>query len=339
MENSLLKSFYNFFNSFANSLTLEQLSQFHFMRPWWLLSIVALYWFYRSLVEKDDVTLQWQGHMSKKMISHLTLNQQTKRRLTPKKLFIVFAVIGTLVMAGPTWTKKESPFFVDESVLVIALDVSNTMQNADIQPSRLLRAKQKIVELLNKRGDAKTALVVFAGSAHIAMPITKDKEMIRHFLDVLDTSLLPVPESLPQAMISPATELLLQAETSSTLLVLTDSTNQETIAGFQAFFTNQPHQMLVWAIGENPDSGLASSTGLDDNQLNLLSQLASVGHGEMIPFTHDSSDVGQVNNAIENNLFATNDKAQPWNDAGYFFLFLLIPLQALWFRRGWTLQW
>jgi Ca-activated chloride channel family protein len=335
LEGTFLKGI----SSFFGSLTIAQLSQFHFMRPWWLLSLLPLYIFYRSLVEKDDVVHQWREHMSAKVIQHLTLNQQKTRQFTPKKLFAAFAVISTLVMAGPTWTKKASPFFVDESVLVIALDVSKSMQTTDIQPSRLLRAKQKIIELLALRGDAKTALVVYAGSAHIAMPITQDKEMIRHFLDVLDTSLLPVPESLPQSVIKPATQLLLQAHTASTLLLLTDSTNPQTIDGFNDFYSKQAHQMVVWAIGENPDSGLTSSTGLADTQLNLLSKLAESGHGEMIPFTHNSDDVHAVNNSIENNLFAVNDKAQPWHDAGYLLLFLLIPLQALWFRRGWTLQW
>ena len=325
--------------SLFQGLNLSQLDQFHFMRPWWLLSLVPLFLFYRTMVEKDDVLQQWRGHMSPKVIEHLTLKDQQSRRFTPKKIFAVFAIISTLVMAGPSWTKKASPFFVDESVLVIALDVSESMKTADIQPSRLLRAKQKIIELLEVRGDAKTALVVYAGSAHIAMPITQDREMIRHFLDVLDTNLLPVPQSLPQSAIKPTTSLLSQAKTASTLLILTDNTNAQTIDGFKTFFTQQSHQLVVWAIGENPDSGLNSATGLADSQLSLLSQLASSGNGKMVPFTHNSDDISKVNNAIENNMFAVNDKAQPWHDAGYLLLFLLIPLQGLWFRKGWTLQW
>lgn len=329
----------NLFSSLSSAQLMTQVSQFHFMRPWWLLSLIPLYIFYRSLVEKDDVIQQWRGHMSAKIISQLTLNQQQHRKFTPKNLFAVFSIIATLIMAGPTWSKKASPFFVDESVLVIALDVSETMKTADIQPSRLLRAKQKIIELLEMRGDAKTALVVYAGSAHTAMPITQDREMIRHFLDVLDTGLLPVPESFPQSAIKPTISLLSQAKTASTLLLLTDSTNQQTIEGYKAFFAKQTHQMIVWAIGENPDSGLSSSVGLSNVQLNSLTQLAKGGHGEMVPFTHNSDDVATVNSAIENNLFAVNDKAQPWHDEGYLLLFLLIPLQALWFRKGWTLQW
>ena len=322
-----------------DSLSLTQLSDFHFLRPWWLLSILPLYYFYRSMVAKDDVLSQWRDHMSSKVIDHLALRQQQARKVTPKNLFAVFAIIATLVMAGPSWTKKAAPFFVDEAVLVIALDVSDSMQTDDIQPSRLLRAKQKINELLELRGDAKTALVVYAGSAHIAMPITQDREMIRHFLDVLDTDLLPMSESVPQSVIKPSKLLLSQAKSPSTVLILTDKTNSETIRGFKTFFEKQKHQLVIWAIGENPDSGLTSSVGLSEEQLNQLSELASVGNGEMVSFTHKSEDVTRVIDSIENNMFAVNDKSQPWYDEGYLLLFLLIPLQVLWFRRGWTMQW
>ena len=323
----------------SQSLNLAQLVNFHFLRPWWLLAIVPLFIFYRSLVEKDDVLKQWRGHMSDKVIEHLALRQQQSRKFTPKNFFVAFAIIGTLVMAGPSWTKKASPFFVDESVLVIALDVSASMQSDDIQPSRLMRAKQKITQLLDLRGDAKTALVVYAGSAHIAMPITQDREMIHHFLDVLDTNILPVPESSPQSVLKPVKQLLMQAQTASTVLLLTDKTNAETINAFKVLLDKQHDQLLVWAIGENPNSGLASATGLSSDTLAQLSHLAAVGHGELITFTHNSDDVSEVNQAIDNNMFAVNDKAQPWYDQGYPLLFLLIPLQALWFRRGWTLQW
>lgn len=331
-------------STFIDGLTLShfslaQLSNFHFLRPWWLLAIVPLFLFYRSLVEKDDVLKQWRGHMSDKVIEHLALRQQQSRKFTPKHFFAAFAIIGTLVMAGPSWTKKASPFFVDESVLVIALDVSNSMKSDDIQPSRLMRAKQKITQLLELRGDAKTALIVYAGSAHIAMPITQDRTMIHHFLDVLDTDLLPVAQSRPESVVKPAQALLEQVNTASSLLLLTDKTNKLAINDFKKLFAKQQNQLLVWAIGENPDSGLDSATGLSSDILAQLDTLAKVGHGELIAFTHNSTDVERVNQAIKSNMFAVNDKAQPWFDQGYPLLFLLIPLQVLWFRRGWTLQW
>lgn len=318
---------------------MENLSNFHFLRPWWLLAIVPLFIFYRTMASQDEPLKQWRGVMSEKMINHLSSADQKPQKVTPKSLFLVFVIISTLVMAGPSWKKTVSPFFVDQSVLVIALDVSDSMHNDDIQPSRLLRAKQKISALLELRGDAKTALVVYAGSAHIAMPVTKDREMILHFLDVLDTQLLPLTESKPESVVTPSMSLLTQTTTPSTLLLLTDKTNDQAIAEFQQKFKGLPHQLVVWAMGENPNSGLTTSVGLAEQTLEQLSGLAETGNGQMIAFTHNDDDINDVNGAIKNNLLASDDKAMPWYDEGYILLFLLIPLQGLWFRRGWTLQW
>mgnify|MGYP000703897864 CR=1 FL=1 len=102
---------------------------------------------------------------------------------------------------------------------------------------------------------------------------------------------------------------------------------------------DQPHKLLVWAMGENPDSGLASAAGISTQNLALLDRLASENNGDLVLFTHNEDDIDRVKQAIENNLQAADDDAQPWRDQGYVLLFLLLPLQALWFRKGWTMQW
>ncbi|CDT83049.1 Transporter [Vibrio coralliirubri] len=322
-----------------NTLLGGDITQFHFMRPLWLFALVPFVLFYRALVQQDDLVAQWQPVMSKNMVEHLSFNQNRARMVSPNRLFLVFAVLATLIMAGPTWQQQPSPFFEDNSELVIALDVSDSMNKTDIQPSRLERAKQKINQLVEMRGDAKTGLVIYGGSAHVAMPVTKDKELTRYFLDVLDGSLLPDNESKPASVLKPTLELISQAKAPSTVLILTDKTNDQAIEEFTKAFEQQQHQVIVWAMGENPQSGGNGTAGLTETQLASLSQLAQAGHGNMVSFTHDASDVDAVYQGIQNNLFAVNDNALPWLDAGYWLLFLLLPIQLMWFRKGWTLQW
>lgn len=322
-----------------STLISGDLTQFHFMRPLWLLTLIPFGLFYKTLVKQDDLVVQWQSVMSKNMVEHLSLNQAHGRIISPNRLFLVFTILASIIMAGPTWQQQASPFFEDNSELVIALDVSESMNKTDIQPSRLERAKQKINQLIELRGDAKTGLIVYGGSAHVAMPVTKDKELTRYFLDVLDGSLLPDNESKPESVLKPVEKLLSQVKAPSTVLMLTDKTNEAAIDKLTKAFEQQNHQVIVWAIGENASSGGNGEIGLSESQLNTLSLLAKAGHGKMIPFTHDSSDVELVYKQIKNNLFAVNDSALPWLDAGYWLLFLLLPILLMWFRRGWTLQW
>ena len=242
-------------------------------------------------------------------------------------------------MAGPSWTRQATPFFVDDSALIIVVDASESMQSSDLKPSRLLRAKQKVHELLDKRGDAKTALIVYAGSGHVAMPITQDQALIRHFLDVLNTDLLPEPEAKPSAALGPIKSLLDQLKAPSSVVLLTDQTNSQAVSAFKDYWEKSEHTLLVWAIGENPSSGLDSSTGLSSQQLDLLEKLADSGKGRMIPFSHNSDDVRSVMRGINNQIMSVNDKSQPWRDAGYLLLVPLFILQLLWFRKGWVLKW
>lgn len=58
--------------------------------------------------------------------------------------------------------------------VVIALDVSNSMLAADLQPSRLERAKQFIGKLMNTMPNDRIGLVLFAGRAYLQMPLTTD---------------------------------------------------------------------------------------------------------------------------------------------------------------------
>ena len=76
----------------------------------------------------------------------------------------------------------------DESInrkgidVVIALDVSKSMLAQDLQPSRLDRAKQLIINLMNEMPNDRIGLVLFAGKAYLQMPLTTDHNAARLFV-------------------------------------------------------------------------------------------------------------------------------------------------------------
>ncbi len=89
--------------------------------------------------------------------------------------------LAILICTGPTWSREPSPFGEDQGALLILLDNSDSMLEEDIAPNRLARAKQKINDLLATRGGGRSGLVVFAGSAHTAMPLTRDTAVFAPF--------------------------------------------------------------------------------------------------------------------------------------------------------------
>jgi Ca-activated chloride channel family protein len=216
------------------------------------------------------------------------------------------------------------------------------MQQSDVQPSRLLRAKQKIIQLLKLRGDSKTALVAYAGSSHVVMPISNDQQMIRHFLDSLSHKIMPVQGKIPESVL-PITEALLSSfSVPGTLLMIGDGASIETSAEFGRYFQKDGslsrHQLLVWGIGQK-ESQLTVGSSIIPMQYEQLNTLAKQSNGRFIPMTFDQQDVTQVERYIEYNLVIVDDKARPWLDSGYPLTFFIAILFLFWFRKGWTLQW
>lgn len=337
------------------SMFFDSLQYFHFLRPYWLVVFIAIFYIIKAFSMRDDSLSQWRNVMSTQVLSSLTVNGNNTHWLSPQKMTLVLAVPLCIVLMGPTWQQQPSPFTENNAPLIIALDVSKTMEQGDVQPSRLLRAKQKIIELLEVRGDSKTALIAYAGSAHVVMPITNDREMIRHFLDVLNEKIMPVSGKLPEKIIPLTDTLLSTSKVPGTLLLIGDGATNNTVKLFKEFFAEKSAQLIVWGMGkEASSSALAAPNDIELNdleqnddlpvsiiplQLEQLKSLANESLGRLVLMTNDDSDITRVNHYIKHNLVILDDNATPWYDAGYPMVFVMALIFLFWFRRGWTLQW
>lgn len=75
--------------------------------------------------------------------------------------------------------------------LLIALDLSRSMNVEDIRPSRLEKAKFEISRLIQQSEGNRIGLLVFTGEAFLQSPLTLDHSALRMFLDVSDTRQMP----------------------------------------------------------------------------------------------------------------------------------------------------
>jgi Ca-activated chloride channel family protein len=324
------------------SMIFANLQHFHFLRPYWLLAFAVTFYIIRAFSLRDDSLAQWRSLMSTQMLAHLTVSGNNNNWLSPQKMSLILSIPLCIVLMGPTWQQQDSPFSENNAPLIIALDVSKTMEQGDVQPSRLLRAKQKIIELLELRGDSKTALIAFAGSAHVVMPITNDREMIRHFLDALDEKVMPVSGKLPENIIPLVDNLLSTTKIPGTVLLVGDGATSNTVSEFKDFFESKSVQLLVWAIGQSEQletDNAESAVDIIPLQLEQLKALTKNTNGRLITMTNDNSDVSRVNNYIKHNIVIVDDNSRPWQDSGYPFVFIVAGIFLFWFRKGWTLQW
>ena len=316
---------------FDSQLWQQIISQFHFVRPLWLLAIIPL---------ATVAYLRWKQESSAAM--HLAIPEHLRKALTigdigwkkqlPLKLLTVSMFLAIIVCAGPTWTKEPSPFGEDKASLLVILDSSQSMLQKDLAPSRLERSKQKIRDLVTLRQGGKTGLVVFSGSAHIAMPLTKDNSVFAPFLAAIQPDIMPVEGKQAETALALIGDQL-GNEQAGTVLLITDGANPGTIAAYEQYFEESSHQLLVLAAG---NSNAVSDSPMD---LSSLKTLASKTSGRLVEVTIDNQDIQSLDRSIERHMQLNNESAMPWKDMGYFLLFPMAVLMLFWFRKGWLVQW
>lgn len=77
--------------------------------------------------------------------------------------------------------------------VVLAVDVSRSMNVRDVRPSRLRRALRLAETVSWEAEGVRLALVVFAGDAYVALPLTQDRDALVTYLRALDSEVISRP--------------------------------------------------------------------------------------------------------------------------------------------------
>jgi Ca-activated chloride channel family protein len=118
----------------------------------------------------------------KRLVKELTVNFSS--RLFNFKFVLLLLALAAGAAAAMNLRKAGATDGVNRKGIdvVIALDVSNSMLAADLQPNRMERAKQFINKLVNAMPDDRIGLVLFAGKAYLQMPLTTDHNAAQLFV-------------------------------------------------------------------------------------------------------------------------------------------------------------
>jgi Ca-activated chloride channel family protein len=324
---------------------LQQLAHFHLLRPWWLLAFFPLFWIFRYLWAARNPVGRWRNVIAPHLLKVMLVRHGRASWFNPVTLSMLVMAMSIVALAGPTWKQQPSPFTEDIAALVIALDVSSSMQQHDVQPSRLERAKQKVQDLLALRPGGRVGLIVYAGSAHSVIPLTNDADVVNNFLSAIVTDMMPRKGKFPEKALTIAEQMLKDSPVPGTILLIGDGVSPNTGAAFNDYFSARQNQLLVLGVGTDSlaDAGAEAEVVADETFLPLettaLKKLASNNGGYYQSLTLDKDDVKSLNRRIDNYLVIVDDGSRPWVDAGYYLLFPMALLTLLWFRKGWTLHW
>lgn len=112
-------------------------------------------------------------------------------KLTWKSTLWLLAFTSLVIgIANPQMGSRIEKIKHKGSDIVIAIDVSRSMNATDIAPSRLERTKQVVKNLMEALPEERYGIVIFAGQAYIQMPITTDIAGAKLYIDNLSTDML-----------------------------------------------------------------------------------------------------------------------------------------------------
>ena len=324
-------------------------SEFHFIRPTWLLAILPYLVIVVLMLRNKLSRGNWSAVCDAELLPYLLQEKavQNSRWLLTTGAIAAFLVI--VALAGPSWQRVPSPVFRNDSALVVALNLSHSMDAEDIKPSRLIRARYKIADILKRRKDGQTALLVYSGAAFTVTPLTDDTETINSQLTALTTDIMPSEGNDTELVLKKAVDLFKQAGLQKgQILLITDSVDADKTKPAVTALENYSLSILGVGTAEGAPIALAQGGFLKDEhgsivipKLNAsdLAKLAQQGHGIYQSISADDSDILALLSALEQPVQQQGKENKnllldQWEDQGPWLLLLVLPLAALNFRKG-----
>ncbi|BAN48435.1 VWA domain-containing protein [Metapseudomonas resinovorans] len=328
------------------------LSAFHFLRPLWLLLIppgvlLPLLW-----LRRHDLKRQLDGIIAPHLVDHLVITPEDESRLRPVHLLGALLVLGGLAAAGPTWEQDTPAFLDNRAPLILAVDLSPSMDADDVPPTRLEATKHKLHDLIQRRAGARTALIAYAGGAHLVLPATEDPALLDTFVQALATDLMVQPGKDVLGAVEQARKLLDAERTPGTLVLLTDGADASQFDAIGKRLAGSDLQVLVLAVGSQ-DGGLVRDTqgkpriSADGRPVEGrfdaegLKRLAAAADAPLGSLTLDDDDLDWIELHAQRHFQAVQGDGEEvhWKDAGYWLCWPLALIALFCLRRGWRVHW
>ena len=300
------------------------LSSFHFIRPGWLLLIplvIGLWWLWRR---RSDPLHGWRAQMDPALLDALSVGRKSARR-GPARWLLVGWLLAVVAVAGPTWRPEPSPFADDATPLMILLKADISMDRPDPAPSRMERASLKIADLAVARKGQLLGLIVYAGSAHLVLPPTRDTAVVAQMAAEISPEIMPVPGDRLDLALRKAVEILSATASSSggTILIMADSVSGNPATLKETAQTDGRYTVSFLSFN-SPDSPESESLHSAAQALSANVQL----------LTADDADVQALTRAASHAPVSQSGEANArWQESGWLLVPVITLIFAVSFRR------
>ncbi|MBD1587262.1 VWA domain-containing protein [Pseudomonas typographi] len=322
------------------------------LRLGWLLAVPLLLWLFVRLWRRRQRTGRWQALLPAAFHSALLGAGNGRGGRWPWVLLGLGWALAVLALLGPGWQRLEAFEQKPADPLVVMLQLTPDMLAADVAPNRLGQARRKLLDLLRSRGEAQTALIVYAGSAHVLVPLTNDLATAANLLDALKPSLMPVPGQRADLAVQKALALIAQAgQGQGRLLLIGSALSTTEREGIDQQLGRQSPPLLIIGVGSRDGAPVTLENGellkdaegaimlprLDANTLEAVARRHGGSYQGARLDDQDLRALGLLDAPRGPRSGAQAQRLDAWADQGYWLLLPLLLIAALGARRGWLL--
>lgn len=233
-----------------------------FAWPWLALSwlLAPLFWWLRRPQQQQFSTLRVA------QLLPVEQNAERQQRSLLRTLFLL--VLWTLLIAAlcrPQWLGEPVPIRSEAREMVLAVDLSGSMEIADMkiegeEVNRLDMVKHVVSDFVERRKGDKMGLILFADTAYVQAPITYDLASVKQLLEEAQLRLIGERTAIGDAVALAVKRFRDNEETNKILILLTDGQNT---AGFvspeQAQQLASYYGVKIYAIGVGAEEVIVDS--------------------------------------------------------------------------------
>jgi Ca-activated chloride channel family protein len=245
------------------------------LRPLWLAALpviaaVSIYFGRRS-----GRLGSWEGVIERDLMAALRARGAVLgSTIGPNFPAIVAATMLVLALAGPAIERADANAFRNLDATVVVFDLSGSMADGD----RLQRARFAARRITESVGSRQVGLIVFAGDAYVANPLTTDAEALDATLFALHEDSVPDPGNRPARAVSLARRLLQDSGVVSGDIALVSAggaVDDQLVAEIRQARAVGYRVSTVWASAVHPSKQEISDSA-------LLKMLATIGDGTAV---------------------------------------------------------
>lgn len=285
--------------------------------------VLFLRWIYRYYFNQKLPVALLKSELKNSPLSWL--------RLIPEIFLLLVVSLLLLSLARPQKTNEKVEQWTEGIDIMLAIDISQSMQIEDFEPNRLTAAKSVASEFISGRMQDRIGIVVFSGDAFSLAPLTTDYKLLNSYLDEISFEMIESRGTAIGSALAVVTNRMRESKSKSKVcILLSDGDNTAgnidpiTSAELAAAYDIKIYTIIVGKEGLVPfGKDYFGRPNMVENTIDetTMRKIAELGSGEFFRVT-DNEALKTVFNKIDQYEKAAIQETRFKDTSDYYFIYL-----------------